>query len=107
VQAENARLVKVIRGSKVGGSVQVKQGGGASVLDSRINADIQYDANGAALKASRNVVGGSIQVFENEGGVLLADNKVNGNLQCKENEPAPTGGGNVVQGNKEDQCASL
>jgi hypothetical protein len=107
VQGENARRVDVIEGSRVGGSVQVKQGGAARVLDSRVNADIQYDANSAALEASRNVVGGSVQVFQNRGGVRLARNRIDGNLQCKENRPAPTGGDNVVQGNKEDQCARL
>ena len=107
VQAENARRVNVIRGSRVGGSIQIKQGGAARVLDSRVNADIQYDANSSALEASRNSVGGSIQAFQNTGGVRIASNRVDGNLQCKENRPAPTGGGNVVQGNKEDQCARL
>ncbi len=107
VQAENARSVDVTNGSRVGGSVQVKQGGGARVLDSFITADVQYDSNRSALEASRNEVGGSIQVFKNTGGALIASNRVDGNLQCKENSPAPTGGGNVVQGNKEDQCARL
>ena len=86
---------------------RVKQGGEARVLDSRVNADVQYDSNGAALEASRNVVGGSVQVFQNHGGVRIAANRIDGNLQCKENQPAPTGGANVVQGNKEDQCAGL
>jgi hypothetical protein len=78
-----------------------------SVLDSRVNADIQYDANSVALEASRNSVGGSVQVFQNTGGVHIARNTIEGNLQCKENRPPPTGAGNVVQGNKEDQCARL
>jgi hypothetical protein len=107
VQGENAARVNVTQGSRVGGSVQIKQGGAAKVLDSFVNADIQYDANSGALEASRNDVGGSIQVFQNTGGVHISRNTVDGNLQCKENRPAPTGGGNVVQGNKEDQCARL
>jgi hypothetical protein len=106
VQAENARQVK-LRGTFVGGSVQVKQGGGASVTDSRITADIQYDANRTALSALRNRVGGSIQVMSNRGGVTITSNRVNGNLQCKSNSPGPKGGGNIVQGNKEDQCKRL
>jgi hypothetical protein len=107
VQAENARSVNVRDGSRIGGSVQVDQGGGASVVDSFITHDIQYDQNRTTLTASRNRVGGSIQVFQNTGGVTIASNRVNGNLQCKENRPAPVGGGNIVQGNKEDQCARL
>jgi hypothetical protein len=107
VQGENARSVNVTDGSEIGGSVQVKQGGAARVLDSFITQDLQYDANRSMLEASRNRVGGSIQVFQNTGGVRIASNRVNGNLQCKENRPAPTGGGNIVQGSKEDQCARL
>jgi hypothetical protein len=37
VQGENARSVVVQDGSRVGGSVQVVQGGGATVANSRIN----------------------------------------------------------------------
>jgi hypothetical protein len=107
VQGENAKRVNVTRGSRVGGSVQVKQGGAASVWDSFVTFDVQYDSNRGALEAARNVVGGNVQVFQNTGGVRIASNRIDGNLQCKANRPAPTGGGNVVQGNKEDQCARL
>lgn len=105
VQAENARNVVIKDSSRIGGSVQVKQGGGASVLSSRIAGDIQFDDNSRFLKANNNRVGGSIQVVGNSGGAQIRGNVVDGNLQCKENRPAPTGGGNVVGGNKEDQCA--
>jgi hypothetical protein len=104
VQAENHRSVTVQRSSRIGGSIQVKQGGSAAVLNSQITSDIQYDANSAYLKANDNRVGGSIQVIGNSGGAEIFRNTINGNLQCKENRPAPTGGGNVVGGNKEDQC---
>jgi hypothetical protein len=111
IQAENARRVVVARledrRSRVGGSVQVEQGGAATVRGSRIIGDIQYDANSAYLRANRNRVGGSIQVVGNSGGAEIFRNVVNGNLQCKENNPAPTGGGNIVGGNKEDQCAGF
>jgi hypothetical protein len=107
VQGEGARRVDVVGGSRVGGSVQVVQGGAATVADSVITADILYDANGGFLRALRNRVGGNVQAFQNTGGVQIANNVINGNLQCKENRPAPTGGGNRVGGNKEDQCARL
>src|SRR5687768_13304488 len=45
VQAESATKVVVRDSSRVGGSVQVKQGGTAKVISSRIRGDIQYDAN--------------------------------------------------------------
>jgi hypothetical protein len=107
VQAENARNVIVRQTSYVGGSVQVKQGGAATVANSRVNADIQFESNRAQLRALSNRVGGNIQAFQNRGGVEIRNNRVDGNLQCKENVPPPVGGGNIVQGNKEDQCARL
>ena len=107
VQGENARRVKVVNGSRLGGSVQVVQGGAAKVADSVVTGDILYDDNVGMLRALRNRVGGSVQAFQNTGGVQISNNVINGNLQCKENVPAPTGGGNRVGGNKEDQCARL
>lgn len=107
VQAENAKNVRVLDGSRIGGSVQVKQGGAATVSDSRVEGDIQYDSNTGPLRALRNRVGGSIQVFQNSGGAEIRRNTIDGNLQCKSNSPAPVGGNNVVGGNKEDQCARL
>jgi hypothetical protein len=107
VQGENARRVDVVGGSRVGGSVQVVQGGAATVADSFITQDILYDANASLVRALRSRVGGNVQAFQNRGGVQIANNVINGNLQCKENRPAPTGGGNRVGGNKEDQCARL
>ena len=107
VQGENARLVKVIRNSRVGGSVQVVQGRSAVIRGSRVNADILYDDNNRSVRAVNNQVGGNIQAFQNSGGVRIARNTVDGNLQCKENHPKPTGGGNTVHGNKEDQCSRL
>lgn len=95
VQAENHRWV-VVRGrtvdgqvtkSRVGGSIQLKQGGGGRLL--------------------RNVVDSDIQIFSNRGKFEVSRNVVGGNLQCKSNNPRPVGGGNVVAGNKEDQCRSL
>jgi hypothetical protein len=107
VQADNAKLVNVLEGSRVGGSVQVKQGGGANVNDSFINGDIQYESNYELLRALRNDVGGNVQAFQNVGGVVFRRNVIDGNLQCKENYPRPIGGGNIVHGNKEDQCRHL
>lgn len=104
VQGENARKVVVRDGSRVGGSVQVKQGGKAKVIDSQVDGDIQFDDNSAKNAARRNVVGGNVQAFQNNGGVAIFGNRIEGNLQCKENSPHPTGGGNIVGGNKEDQC---
>jgi hypothetical protein len=107
VQAENALRVIVRDGSRVGGSVQIVQGGAARILGNRINGDILFDEQDLALAANRNVIGGDLQAFQNTGGVEIRNNRIDGNLQCKENRPAPVGGGNIVQGNKEDQCRRL
>jgi hypothetical protein len=99
--------VVVAEGSRVDGSVQVKQGARAKVIDSRVNGDIQLDDNSAKNAAKRNVVGGNVQAFQNDGGVAIFANRIDGNLQCKENRPAPTGARNIVGGNREDQCRSF
>jgi hypothetical protein len=107
VQGENANLVVLRGGSRVGGSVQIVQGGGARVIGSNVSGDILFDENDRALEALRNTIGGNLQAFQNTGGIEIRGNRIDGNLQCKENQPRPTGGGNIVQGNKEDQCARL
>jgi hypothetical protein len=107
VQAEGARDVTIRDASRVGGSVQVVQGGAATVANSRINGDIQYDENSEALSIRRNRIGGNVQVMQNTGGVEIRNNNIEGNLQCKANNPPPVGGGNIVEGNKEDQCSRL
>jgi hypothetical protein len=107
IQGEGARSIMVARGSFVGGSIQVVQGGSASVRSSEILMDVLFDENTASLTARGNEIGGDLQAFQNTGGVVIARNRIDGNLQCKENVPPPTGGGNIVQGNKEDQCARL
>ena len=87
VQGEGHRSITVSEGSRVNGSLQAKQGGGAVVKDSIFGSDVQF--------------------FTNAGTIRILRNRINGNLQCKSNRPAPTGGGNVVQGNREDQCRNL
>jgi hypothetical protein len=77
----------VLADSRVGGSVQLEQGGTATVARNRITGDLQS--------------------FTNRGTQSFVSNRIDGNMQCKSNVPAPTGSGNVVQGNKEDQCRRL
>ncbi len=107
VQGEGAKLVRVRGGSRVGGSIQVKQGGGAAVVNSTVDGSIQLESNRAPLRVLNTTVGADVQAFQNSGGVEISDNSIDGNLQCKSNNPAPTGAGNDVQGNKEDQCRGL
>lgn len=107
VQAENAARVNVLSSSVIGGSIQIVQGGAATVASSRINRDLLFDENNRYLKASYNRIGGNLQAFQNTAGVYLYRNTIDGNLQCKANYPRPTGGGNIVYGNKEDQCSRL
>lgn len=86
IQAEGHTFVSV-GSSTVGGSIQLVQGGGASIR--------------------ANQVTGDVQTFTNRGTQVISGNRINGNLQCKENVPAPTGSDNLVGGNKEDQCRGL
>ncbi len=107
VQAEDAKKVVVRTGSRVGGSVQIVQGGVGRVVRTNVQGDILYDDQGGKVAAIRSTVGGNIQAFQNTGGVEIRGNRVDGNLQCKENHPAPVGGNNIVDGSKEDQCSRL
>ena len=107
IQGDGARLVEVLAGSTVGGSIQLKQGGPVRIENGSIGRDIQLESNKGVLNVMGNQVGGNIQVLQTVGDVTIADNIVNGNLQCKGNSPSPTGGNNTVRGNKEDQCAGL
>ena len=82
-RAVDDRTVK----SRIGGSIQLVQGGGGRLL--------------------RNVVDSDIQLFSNDARFTVRGNVVGGNLQCKSNSPRPVGGDNRVEGNKEDQCQGL
>ncbi len=106
VQGENFRFVKLVQ-STVGGSVQLVQGGGATIRSNEIEGTLLFDDNNGSLIAANNTIDSDLQVYQNSGGVAINKNRIDGNLQCKENQPPPTGGGNIVQGNKEDQCARL
>jgi hypothetical protein len=97
----------VRRGSRIGGSVQIVQGGAARVLGSVVNGDILYDEQRRIVTVLGTDVGGNVQAFQNTGGVEIRRNRIDGNLQCKENDPAPVGGNNIVGGSKEDQCEDL
>ena len=106
VQAEGATSVSVTSDSFVGGSIQIKQGGSATIKNVKVNADIQLDSNSSQIEAVNNVVGGNFQAMSNSGGITVLSNNMDGNLQCKENTPAPTGGNNLAA-SLEDQCATL
>ena len=107
VQGENARRVVVRGGSRVGGSIQVVQGGSGLVKRVHVNGDILFDDQSGMVEVLQNQVGGNVQLFQNTGGVAVRGNVIDGNLQCKENDPRPTGGNNRVHGSKEDQCRGL
>ncbi len=76
------------------------------MVKTRINGDLQFEANEARMVARNSTILANLQAFQNTGGVVLQNNRIAENLQCKENNPPPTGGGNQA-GDKEDQCAAL
>lgn len=104
VQAENAKQVSVTSDSTVGGSIQIKQGGAATIHRVRVTGDVQFKSNSGALSAHENRVGGNLKAFRNRGVVRIVGNVIDGDLQCKENGPAPKGSNNLVKGSKKDQC---
>jgi hypothetical protein len=107
IEGDRARDISVLSDSRVGGSVQVRQGGGATIDDSRVGNNVHFDRNRAAVSLLDSRVGGNVQARDNRGGVEIANNVINGNLQCSGNNPRPVGGGNVVGGNRQDQCRAL
>lgn len=107
VQAEGARAVDVTAASVVQGNIQVEQGGSSTVTDTRIDGDLQWEAQSGPLVAERNTIDGNLQAEENRGGLTVADNTIDGNLPCGSNDPAPDGGGNAVSGDREGQCSDL
>jgi hypothetical protein len=105
----------VARGVRVGGNIQAENHDrvvvehrtvGSRAIRSRVGGSIQIEQGGGG-KLLRSTVGGDIQLFDNVGRFEVRANRVDGNLQCKGNRPRPAGGGNVVEGNKEDQCRGL
>jgi hypothetical protein len=107
VQGENSRNIAVNEGSRIGGSVQIVQGGAARIVGNRITGDILFDDQVRLLVANRNRIGRQPPGVSEQRWVRIKNNRIDGNLQCKENVPAPTGGGNQVGGTKEDQCEGL
>ena len=106
VKGEGAASVTIGGRSTVGGSVQLKQGGIATVVGATISGDLQIDAMTGPIVASGNGINGNLQAIGNRGDLNLTANTIGGAMQCKENAPAPTGSGNVAT-IKEDQCRLL
>jgi hypothetical protein len=57
----------VVKGSRIGGSVQIVQGGAARTVGNRITGDILFDDQ-VRLLANRNRIGGNLQASQNDGG---------------------------------------
>ncbi|MDQ3627518.1 MAG: hypothetical protein M3419_01620 [Actinomycetota bacterium] len=115
IQADNHRNVVVsprtigersIR-SRVEGDIQLISGRFGVVRGTVLGGNLQVKQNDGEQTAHNNVIDGDLQAFSNSGGYRIAGNHINGNLQCKSNRPAPVGGNNRVNGNKEGQCAAL
>jgi hypothetical protein len=109
VHSEGYRSITLREGSRVGGSVQLENGlssGTGKLVQTRINGDLQFEANRAKMVARGSTILANLQAFQNTGGVVLQNNRIAENLQCKQNNPPPIGGGNQA-GDKEGQCAAL
>jgi len=106
IQSEGATRVRIIGGSVVDGSVQIKQGREALLNTVTVGSDVQIEQNTGAVRVTTTTVDGNMQIKQNTGGVYLFRNIIRENLQCDANTPAPTGGQNTA-GDKEGQCARL
>jgi hypothetical protein len=112
IQAEHHRRVvvttrtvnDVVVRSRIGGDIQLFDGGSAEVRRAIIGGNLQVKSNSRFQEAVRNTIRGDLQAFDNDGGFRIYRNRIDGNLQCKSNVPRPYGGSNHVDGNKEDQC---
>jgi hypothetical protein len=109
VQTIDGEAIEVsIHDSDIDGDVQVFDSSIATVSNTRVGGNIQYDGNAGDLAVLASDVDGDVQLFDNDGGDKeVSDNTIGGNLQCKDNDPAPWGSNNIVEGNSEDQCADL
>lgn len=103
VQAQGAAHVVIDRDSRIAGSVQLGEGQGGRVLDSRIGGDVQIERMSGGVQVSGNTVAGNVQVRANLTEVRVERNTITGNLQCESNQPAPLVDGNVAQA-LEGQC---
>jgi hypothetical protein len=86
LQGDRAASVLLAGASSLGGSLQSKGGGSATVIAAHIAGDLQWD--------------------DQCGPLLAVGNRAGGNLQCKENDPAPRGSRNVAAA-IEDQCVGM
>lgn len=105
-RAEGAAVVTLNNNSTIGGSMQIKQGGSATVDQVQIGGDLTLEANQRALSATRNLVGGDLQVVSNAAGVVVHNNAIDGALQCQNNLLVPLVDDNQAA-SQEDQCAAL
>ena len=59
------------------------------MVKTRINGDLQFEANEARMVARNSTILANLQAFQNTGGLVLQNNRIAENLQCKENNPPP------------------
>lgn len=110
----------------VKGNVMVHSNAQATLLNSRIDGNLESKGNFKTVLATNNTIDGNIQLKEgqqiqlrnnrvdgnielekNRSSILVQSNVVDGNLKCESNNQTPKGGQNHVKGNKEGQCRSL
>jgi hypothetical protein len=95
------------RSATVGGSIQIKRSGAATINTVVVGGNIQLEANTGLLEAAFNETRGSLLANNNTGAVRITGNIIAGNLQCQANSATVGGGANAVSGREEDQCAQL
>jgi hypothetical protein len=107
LQARGAAQVSVTFFSTIDGNVEVQRSRNVNISATKIDGNLTFIANTAAVSARGSQIRGNVEAVQNSGGVLIRNNRIEGNLICTGNRPAPTGNDNAVQGNKEGQCDRL
>lgn len=125
---DNVKVVQTCQLNQVTikGNVMVERGATLTMMQSKIDGNLEskgrfhkitatannIDGNiqlkeGGSATIKQNRIEGNIELEKNSGTLSVQSNTVDGNLVCKENRSAPTGGQNRVEGNKEGQCRNL
>ncbi len=100
IHSEGYNEIIIQGGTRVTGSIQLKQGNTATITSSTINGDVQFEENFGTSKASFNSIGGSLQGYKNRGFVHFFSNSfVAGNIQTYENIAGVSINGNTTDAN--------
>ena len=115
VQLQGATLISIA--GSIAGNLEISNTSGSSpssnyVCGAHVTGNLQLQGSSAQTTfylgggpqcAGGNMVGGNVQVQQNQGPVTVSDNTITHNLQCQQNTSISSSS-NIVAGNKQGQC---